>query len=390
MKVYMFAGREHHYLKLLPLYESLTVLGHFAGFIISNNSINIDPPEEFLANADVNYLHLHDVINNPMDLYRSRTEIYNDLTGIDRYSWHVPPFWKYSSLLEMYETRSAIDTLLSNGELRPDVFIGLHENNFWVKNIAHACMRHGVPHYVFQEGYLRDQDQETLNKQLLACEYSDKIFVWGESSKEKYIEAGVPESKIVVSGPMHLHKWGRKKRNLDGPFTVVYCVPLMQQYKGDFNKDWEKLSQFFKVNNINGVLRFHPMDNIDNPNLPIMQSTDPFPELLHADLVLSQHSTVALEAMALGIPMLEFNMSDTPILQSWADQGVTELISTEEDFSKMIDALIDYEFPNKEQQEYLNRELKMDENSVGIVIKKIVEEDEAYMASMMERNNENS
>ena len=277
MKVYIFAGREHHYLKLRPLYDALKALDHFAGFIITNNSINIDPPEQFLANSGVDYLHLHDLISSPMELLESKHKI-GELAGQDPFLWHVPPFWKYSSLMEMFETRCAVETMLRDPELRPDVFIGLHENNFWVKNIAHACSLNDVPHYVFQEGYLRDQDQETLNKQLIACEYSDKIFVWGKSSKEKYIEAGVPESKIVVSGPMHLQRWGRKERNLDGPFTVAYCVPLMRHYKGDFAKDWEKLSRFFRANNINGVLRFHPMDNVDNhPSSPIIRGTDPFP-----------------------------------------------------------------------------------------------------------------
>lgn len=373
MKVYIFAGREHHYLKLKPLHDSLKALGHFAGFIITNNSINIDPPEQFLANGEIDFLHLHSLLTNPMDLLDYKIRITDEFTNCDDFMWHVPPFWKYSSLMEMFETRRALEIMFSDPDLRPDAFIGLHENNFWVKNIAHTCSLHGVPHYIFQEGYLRDQDQETLNKQLLACEYSDKIFVWGESSKEKYIEAGIPESKIVISGPMHLQGWGRKKRNLNGPFTVIYCVPLMQHYKGNFVKDWQKLSAYLQKNNIRGMLRFHPMDNVNNPNLPILQGTDPFPALLQADLVLSQHSTLALEAMALGIPMLEFNLSSTPILQSWAEQGIADQISSEEEFSKILDTLLIDDF-NDEQKAFLKREIQMEPSPIYTIIEEIVGE----------------
>ncbi len=63
MKIFIYAGRIHHYLKLKPIYDVLTLMGHDVAFIKANNAINIDPSTEYLTHSADVYLHIYYYIN---------------------------------------------------------------------------------------------------------------------------------------------------------------------------------------------------------------------------------------------------------------------------------------------------------------------------------------
>lgn len=357
--VLIFAGRTHHYLKLEPIYNEMKDRGWNARFVIANNAVNIDPAYEFISESD--YVHMYDYFNDDSmaDMKALRTELMSDF---NQRGWtdNVSPFWGVFSLNEFIEVYISFSNLIKNE--RPDVVIGLHENNFWVKTISALCAKNGIPHFVFQEGLLRDVDQETFKKQSSACEYSSKIFVWGEYEKEKYIQAGVPENKIVVSGPAHLDKWHRVKANreeharllnyfreyygLDSGLTIMFSPPLLHQYKGDVVMDLAYIASHVKNAQMNVIVKLHPFEGEQTANalkqklsgysnVKFYTETDPLPLIVASNIMVTQHSTIGIEALALGVPLIEFNLTDEKIIQSWSDLGLATRISSPRTLDKI-------------------------------------------------------
>ena len=196
---------------------------------------------------------------------------------------------------------------------KPDAVLILHENNFWTKPLSFLCKQKNIPCFAFQEGLLRQLDQKTMRKQSFACEYSTKLFVWGESSKRQYIDAGVPSEKIIVAGASHL--FTGEQRQKSEKKKVVYFLPLLQHYKGNPQTDIEAISAYCHSAGLNLVIRLHPFEqNIDVPFA--FDNRENVAELImETDVALVQHSTTALECLALGTPIVEVNFSGQPMIE---------------------------------------------------------------------------
>jgi hypothetical protein len=332
MKIFIFAGRIHHWLKLKGVYDRLTNDGHDVLWMAAQNATNNDPATEYLVPSGDRFLHMYDWLTEPIE---------SDPANLDvDYYDYIPPFWYAFSLREFNEIYQAASNLLDKE--KPDIVMGLHENNAWVKPIAFLCHQKGIPHYVFQEGLLRRLDQETMRKQSSACTYSDGIFVWGESAKEQYLEAGIPEEKIHVSGPVHLDHWYNERKKITRNVTpiVAWFPPLLEHYKGDFIADTLALDAFCKDNSLGFIVKLHPFNKgALAGQVRTYDETDPMPLLPILNLAITQHSTIGIECLALGIPIIEFNVSNEPILQSWHNHGVAELISTNDEMDKIMKVL---------------------------------------------------
>ena len=191
----IFVGREHHFRKLFNVGLELTNRGHNVVPVIANNAINIDPPQ---MNLGGHHIHVYNYLSKQNVIFiNSISKNYKKVVA------HTPLFWKYYSIRELLLVYSAFRNFFSS-EDKPSAMLILHENNFWAKTISFLCKRYEIPCFSFQEGLLRDKDQERFNKQSFSAEYSTKMFVWGKSSLDKYIKAGIPEDKMIVSGAAHL------------------------------------------------------------------------------------------------------------------------------------------------------------------------------------------
>ena len=390
MKIFIYAGRIHHYLKLKPIYDVLTIMGHDAAFITANNAINIDPATEYLTHSGDVYLHMYDYINfDNLQVTLTNSVLMERLQASGNVNW-VSPFWSHYSIFELAEVSTAIDGLLEHE--KPDAVIGLHENNFWVKVIAYECNRRSIPHYVFQEGLLRQQDQDTMHKQSSACEYSDRLFVWGNSAKSQYVEAGVDEDKVIVSGPVHLDSWFHIKDTeefrqgmfnklslpMDRP-VVLFAPPLLEQYKGDIKSDTEQLVSYCKTQNLSLIVKFHPFEPVttiqnlkEQFGLSVYTDTDPLPVVSISNVVLVQHSSIGIEALALNVPIIEFNLSNEVITQSWAKDGIAPKISTSNGLS-VIQQVLDDDV-NVNEHPWVQNKILSDGDATRRVIEEIINE----------------
>lgn len=288
----IFVGRKHHAQKLMNIGRFLAFRGHTVFPITANNAINIDPPQEDIGGYVHVYHYLTDADVKEIDDYVVKKEIQSN----------VPQFWKEYSLREQLLSFYAFRNYLQSDD-KPDAVLILHENNFWTKPLSFLCERLGIPCFAFQEGLLRRKDQDDMMKQSFACEYSAKLFVWGEDSKRQYIEAGIPEQKIIVSGAAHLVS--NKQRVENDRKRIVYFLPLMQHYVGNPQRDIELLASYCRENDFDFVVRPHPFDNSIELPFIMDKREDVVDVILEADVALVQHSTTALECLALGTPVIE-------------------------------------------------------------------------------------
>jgi hypothetical protein len=309
----IFVGRKHHAQKLMNIGQYLTMRGHAVYPITANNAINIDPPQMDIGQ----YVHVYRYLSQvDVDMVNDHVRHKELLTG-------VSAFWKEYSLRELMLVYVAFSRWLESDD-KPDAVLVLHENNFWTKPLSFLCQQKGIPCFAFQEGLLRRKDQETMRKQSFACEYSTRLFVWGEGSKRQYIEAGVPEKKIVVAGASHL--FTKKPRQENDPKTVTYFLPLLQHYKGDPQGDIEAIAAYCQSAGFDFIVRLHPFEqDVDIP-FTVDRRENVVELILETDVALVQHSTTAIECLVLGTPIVEVNFSGKPMLEPLHEENPNVLV----------------------------------------------------------------
>ena len=262
---------------------------------------------------------------------------------------YVAPFWLVGGLREanslIYQFRAMFQ------EQKPDIVIGLHVLNFFFRIAAYVAHEMGIPVVVLQEGKLRLRDQQTMNKQSMAGDYVNKILVWSEQSKAEYIKAGIPEDKLAPVGILQLDQWleikanpelynqyrGKMQQHLKIPDwpIVTFAFPLLGRYEGNPLKAMEEIVGWAKHRKLALVLKFHPfesertigdvrswLDGIGTDNVRMAMEGEATSLLMVSNLVLTQHSSVADEAVGLGVPVAEIDWDGIGILESLASQGV--------------------------------------------------------------------
>lgn len=315
-----YAGRVHHYLKLEPLRKYFEDNGHTATWVTSNNAINIDPNSEYLVKYGANYKHVFDYcepndVAKWLTLYRETLSLLDSRNIVDK----VAPFWLTYSLRETSQLLTLYPKMLKDID---GVFV-LHTNNFFTKPLAHVAKQMNIPVYAFQEGLLRDRDQETLNKQSYAADYCTKLFAWSGKAKSQYLNSGIDESLLSVTGAVHLDQftnenvlerraeYKKKFKIHPGVAVVSYMLPFLAEYAGNVWDDVHKLKEFCSKVGIALIVRPHPMNSsfrIDG--MKTDYNPDVLPLILASDLVLGQHSTIMAEAPALGTMFAEYSTED--------------------------------------------------------------------------------
>src|SRR3990167_249517 len=325
-----FAGRIHHWQRLSPVVNELRKRGCVAPYVISDNATQNDPSEEFLVPAGEDFIHVLDFLD--VNATQRTTEMTHDiLAKISSHNEREPdirnyvnPFWLAYSVREACEFITATENALD--QLKPDVVILLHQQNFWTRPLGYLANRRGIPTVCFQEGRLRGRDQKTLNKQATAADDCQKLFCWSESARQAYIEAGIPESKLAVTGIPHLEQWfgymanketweiGKKLQKESLGFDperklVSFCPPLLSRYDGNPKTALGALADWSANEFIQLAIRLHPFEHEENvERLKFGLKGHPYARVIESDtlaliacsnVVISQHSTVAVETLAL-------------------------------------------------------------------------------------------
>src|SRR3990167_7225727 len=375
-----FSGRIHHFQKLSCVVDRLRELGCDARYYCSDNAIGLDNAVEYLIPNAQPFIHALDFLD--VNATQRTTEMTHDILA--KIASHnerksdirvsVSPFWLAYSVREACEFITATENALD--QLKPDVVIVLHQQNFWTRPLGYLANRRGIPVVSFQEGRLRHRDEKTLNKQATAADDCQKLFCWSESARQAYIEAGIPESKLAVTGIPHLEQWfgymanketwemGKKlqKESLgfDPGKLVSFCPPLLSRYDGNPKTALGALADWSANEFIQLAIRLHPFEHKENverlkfglkghPYARVIER-ETLPLIACSDMVISQHSTVAIETLALNVPLAELDLDHIGILESLAEKGVAIPIGGGE-LSKI--------------KQVLSGELRIGENKLG-------------------------
>ena len=368
-RVLCFAGRSHHRERLSPVVNALRARGVECPYICTDNAIQLDPSSEYLIPAGEPFIDTLSVLESSNiqqvtemthlmlnSIYSQVVELAEDITTF------IPPFWISYSVREFCELLVAVRKIYL--KYKPDVVIGLHENNAFYRVFAYVCHEMGIPSVVFSEGILRHRDQKTQGKQSLACEYSTKLFVWSDNMRQAYIEAGISEEKVVTVGIPHMDYWFQAMKDPQWPLfkpsykaqlgfnpdmpLVTFTLPILHRYEGSPMKAIGAVADWAANRFTQMAFSFHPFEGEENvkkvkdaiANHPYAKVVggDVIPLLAASDLVLCQHSTVAVECMAVGTPMAQIDLDNVGILESLSEQGVAHEIR-EGQLNKILEIL---------------------------------------------------
>lgn len=343
--IIVFSGREHHAKKLIPVVQALREGGAEVSWVVSNNAINIDSPLRYMAPSGEPFMHVYSYLDNTSSekinaAVSSFLDFNPDFPG-------VSPFWFTYSVREAVEFLTGFENLLAKKEIT--ALLVLHTNNFWAKGAAWMAQRKGIPVYSFQEGVLRDRDQATMNKQGHAIEYVDKVFVWGPNAKKQYIKAGAKAKNLHVAGPPHLDLYKNVKQHtvkdmLKNKPVVVFAPTMQEEYIGDIAEDAIYLSKVAIAAGLNFIFGPHPFElKFFQPTMNKVNTTKPIDKLLLAQskmaVFVGQHSTIMLEALALGALVVEFQADGKEILQPLSKKKAAAW-ATKETFATVLADII--------------------------------------------------
>jgi hypothetical protein len=149
------------------------------------------------------------------------------------------------------------------------------------------------------------------------------FFAWGKDSKEYYLNAKIPQNKIVLSGSPLYDAHFKLKINQKPSNTILFATSGLGLALDSNTISRTKKYQSFielvcetipKLNHKKLAIKLHPFadERIDipniareiNPDIHIYKHENIINLISNADLVISSHSTVILESMILGKPTM--------------------------------------------------------------------------------------
>lgn len=347
MKATFFLGRIHHAYKLLPVAAALEQADTQIEFLICDNSINIDPATEYLPLFNiVEFRHARDYLPDYSSVNSMAGHSMN--YAMSKLSSYVPPFWIASAIREAAVDYHGFDKYFEIE--RPNLVFALHEQNFFVKILFALAKKHGIRTYSLMEGVILEREEEMLGKYSSGTEYTDTLFSWSEYDKQFYSDP----DKIFPVGPTHLDEWLNIKQNNSkwqavkegmrrgigigvNDSVLTFAPPRLDLYRGDFSKALDELSKWTRNLGIKLIIKLHPFQSEDivygisnrlkkYNHVVVTNDNNSIKFLVMADAVITQTSTVAMEAIALDIPLIEIDLDYYGLEQSLAALGAATLL----------------------------------------------------------------
>ncbi|MHC4181786.1 MAG: UDP-N-acetylglucosamine 2-epimerase [Planctomycetota bacterium] len=363
MIVAVFLGRIHHFLKLRPIINGLIEANHDVQVLITDNSVNIDPATEYIHRLGISsFNHAHDYIAiDDIDTINAMSKELMHFATHEQLTRHIPPFWIASSIRDAAKDLAGFNRYLGLGEV--DAVFALHEQNFFVKSLFYIARKNGIKTFSLQEGIILAREEDILKRYTTATAHTDRLFSWSEYDRAFYTDP----DKIIPVGPSHLDEWIMSRNNAQEYFAhktqfkqglgldardpvIAFMPPRLDLYKGDFGNDLSSLAEWTRDRGINLVIKLHPFqaaevlrkindDFIDKyVHVKLYTVADGLPCIAGADAVITQTSTVELEAIALGIPVIEIDTEYNGLEQPLWKHGAATLLEKDE-FDKITDVL---------------------------------------------------
>ncbi|CAN7182154.1 UDP-N-acetylglucosamine 2-epimerase [Rossellomorea sp. LjRoot5] len=187
---------------------------------------------------------------------------------------------------------------------------------------------------------------------------ADNIAVWGNISKKTLIEWGVAAESIHITGNPRYEEY--KKFNNDISINkihndnkqLVFLLALSPYETDTMNEILELVLKYFTKTNNKVILKPHPSDkNLqiyrDNVNkfsngnfiLDTTSSTETL--LARSDGVITAQSTIGIEALILGKPLIEVNSKRIQVKIPYIEYNCCYTISNEQELEIAINSIFD-------------------------------------------------
>lgn len=332
-RIAIFASRKHHAEKLGAIYNGLEQNGHEVFWITCNNSLNIDSPLEFLVPNQMKFVHVYDQVLTDREKKQIDVEAKKIINKSISVSPHFSPFWIVNSANEMGELFVLFEKFLK--ESQTNAVIVLHNANFFSRILSFIANKLKIPVFGFQEGMLRQRDQDSFEKQSLIANYTTKTFCWSRNDLEQ-IKKADPAANLTVGGLYHLdYTFDKLKTQKEiKQNKILSFVPTMRsEYTGNIEQDALWLKSLCDKNRITFIFKPHPFEE-KAFGIPAFDG-DITEVLLHSDYIVSQHSTVMIESAVLGKHTAEINRTNFDATESLAGEAYFR-VKTEQDFNEFV------------------------------------------------------
>ena len=294
-----------------------------------NNQRSLDPIVEHLEDGEYLYLKYHkDDIHKRRAYWLSlpylpdliRTYRHADAPTkkvIKRYFTRLWSTYGYYQLAKEYLERYKVKVLVvssDQGEFHRCLLLNAKELDIKSIYVQHASVAKGFPK--------------------LIASYS---FLDGKESLEKYLTAGQPEGEVYLSGGVRFDPIFQKYKlkNTERVSSIGIAINMLD----DFG-EVKRLCQFLLSHKYKLVLRPHPRYGMINQTWleeNAIRYSDPkaessFDFISHIDLMISNESSIHLDAALMKCPSVVYNFSTHPILDhySYIKTGLVKVTDNEE------------------------------------------------------------
>lgn len=204
------------------------------------------------------------------------------------------------------------------------------------------CRKMGIPHFEIQHGLY------TVSS-LMAKPLSDKIFIWGDATKDALIEAGADIDQMEITGsPKYdslITKLNDQSKSANLPKTILFTT---QPVSGNINLQIiNEIEPYLKERNVRLIVKPHPSETADyyrkgvkNSDMIDVKNNDEntIDLLLNTDIVILLSSTVGIEAAILGKPMISVNLTNQTSV--YVESGVALEVKNIKDLAPQIEKVI--------------------------------------------------
>jgi len=299
----------------------------------------------------------------------ARMRNWNDLKGNKSFkqslTYQKVPIWemveelllfmfgaRFVELTEYIEIlKRAIDTE------RPDIIIVWDDRSRFGKTVVATAHLKKTPTLIAQHGIIAgtlDDSGPTL---------ADRMAVFGQYMKDCMVRGGAEPEKIVITGsPMHdrivKNRFDKEKIcNQLGINKDKKIVVFTTQPSGQEMMLRNILKPLKNHPNIQLVIKLHPSENGKmhkravkemNSDAVVIKDVDLYGLLSASDVMLTEFSTTALEAMIIGKPVIIINLDNKPEVIPYVQSGAALGVYKPEDIISVIkDALYNEEIRKK-------------------------------------------
>lgn len=234
----------------------------------------------------------------------------------------------------------------------PDVIVVMDERSPFGRAVVAVCELRGVPSLVLQHGIHDDQPHYGLT-------YATKMSVYGDFTKKVLVKRGVSPEKIVLTGAPQWDELVLEK----GITREEFCRQMgLDEGKGlillataiAFDREIGRKVVAGVINavrefpNMQLLIRAHPSssepvslykdiaEEMGAGNIVVFKKPHDYDSIRACDIFITQYSTVAIDAIIAGKPVITINLSGDPDHIPYAGSGAAIGVYRTEDIAPAI------------------------------------------------------